>query len=229
MTIPVVPRLGTRRNVADQIADTLRDLILSGKLPPDVPLNQGALAQQLEASTTPVREALLKLTAEGFILAQPHRAFQVVRMTRQDVDDVFWLHASVASELAHRTLRERGAQLGAELAEIHANYVSAVQAEDADQVVEQNWRFHRCLNSATEGARLRWTLRALLRLTPSTFYRDHRDWIAKSVKSHSEILDAATNRQGARLRKAVSVHIQSAHDDFLRFLESSGYWDTEPG
>jgi DNA-binding GntR family transcriptional regulator len=227
MTFPTMPSIAARQNIADEICDMLRDSILSGNLAPGMALNQGVLAQQLKASTTPVREALLKLTAEGFIRAEPHRAFRVVRISRQDVEDVFWLHGQVAAELAVRTWRERRDALAEDLESVHTQYVAAVERDDVERVIELNWKFHQLLNAAVDGARLRWTLRALLRLTPSTFYREHRDWVQKSVKSHAAIAQAVRKGQVGRLRTAVLAHIASARTDFTDYLESIKYWDAD--
>lgn len=223
----VVPKLGERKSIADEIADTLRRLIITGQLTPDDVLNQSQLASQLNASTTPVREALLRLSAEGFIKARPNRAFQVVRMSVQDIEDDFAFHGLVAAELARRTLREDGERLARELAEIHARFEQARTDGDIARVSEENWAFHLRLHDASDSARLRWLLRQL-RVTPSGVYRDVEDWSSELDHAHRRIMEAAAALEEERLVEAVKEHLAATKDEFLRYLGNAGYWGSAP-
>jgi DNA-binding GntR family transcriptional regulator len=73
----------------DEVADQLRDLIFSGQLAPGAFLDELALAQQLEISRTPLREALKVLTAEGLVRHEPRRGCFVNEVTERDLDEIF--------------------------------------------------------------------------------------------------------------------------------------------
>lgn len=57
--------------------ETVRGMILSGQLAPGASIDQQALAAQLGISTTPLREALRRLEAEGYVLGQDHKEMRV--------------------------------------------------------------------------------------------------------------------------------------------------------
>jgi DNA-binding GntR family transcriptional regulator len=57
--------------------DTVRGMILAGDLPAGSSLDQQALAARLGISTTPLREALRRLEAEGYVLAEDHKEMRV--------------------------------------------------------------------------------------------------------------------------------------------------------
>ena len=62
----------------------LRELILTGELPPGSQLQQGQLAKDLGVSTTPLREAIRRLAAEGLINLAAHRDARVSEVTGEE-------------------------------------------------------------------------------------------------------------------------------------------------
>ena len=73
----------------DDVAARLRERIFAGELPPGTFLDEPVLAQQLEISRTPLREALKVLTAEGLVRHEPRRGCFVNEVTEQDLDEIF--------------------------------------------------------------------------------------------------------------------------------------------
>jgi DNA-binding GntR family transcriptional regulator len=72
-------------SVVDQVYAALRERILAGELPRGARLRQEALAEELGVSRTPLREALRRLAAEGFVVIHPNRGAEVANMTEEDV------------------------------------------------------------------------------------------------------------------------------------------------
>ena len=71
-----------------------------GTLRPGTFIRLDATAAQLGVSITPVREALRTLRGEGIVVLEPHRGHVVAPLSRRDVEDIFWLQATIARELA---------------------------------------------------------------------------------------------------------------------------------
>src|SRR5438552_3432436 len=67
------------------VASLIRDQILSGELKYGEALRLAPLAEKLDMSITPVREALLQLAQDGWVVHQPNRGFRVVPMRRDNV------------------------------------------------------------------------------------------------------------------------------------------------
>ncbi|WP_371670101.1 GntR family transcriptional regulator [Streptomyces sp. NBC_00289] len=67
----------TRSTLRQQIADALRDEVLSGRLQPGQEFTVKEIAEQYGVSATPVREALVDLSAQGLLDADQHRGFRV--------------------------------------------------------------------------------------------------------------------------------------------------------
>ena len=86
-------RLLRRAQLSDEVAGHLRASIMSGMLRPGTFIRLDETAAQLGVSVTPVREALLKLRGEGMVQLEPHRGHVVLPLTRQEIEDIFWLQA----------------------------------------------------------------------------------------------------------------------------------------
>jgi DNA-binding GntR family transcriptional regulator len=79
----------SRRSTVGDLAETLRDRILAGEIPPGAALRESSLAQTIGVSRNTVREAFLALVAEGLIRHIPHRGFFVVKLSPEDVADLY--------------------------------------------------------------------------------------------------------------------------------------------
>jgi DNA-binding GntR family transcriptional regulator len=73
----------------DEVAAQLRDLIFSGELLPGAFVDEVAIAERLEISRTPLREALKVLAAEGLVRHEQRRGCFVNQVTEQDLDEIF--------------------------------------------------------------------------------------------------------------------------------------------
>ncbi|MEU9744437.1 MULTISPECIES: GntR family transcriptional regulator [Streptomyces] len=74
----------TRNTLRQQIADALRDEVLAGRLLPGEEFTVKHIAEQYGVSATPVREALVDLSAQGLLDSDQHRGFHVHQFTVAD-------------------------------------------------------------------------------------------------------------------------------------------------
>ncbi|MFF3847034.1 GntR family transcriptional regulator [Streptomyces sp. NPDC002328] len=74
----------TRSTLRQQIADALRDEVLAGRLQPGQEFTVKEIAEQYGVSATPVREALVDLSAQGLLEADQHRGFRVHEYSAED-------------------------------------------------------------------------------------------------------------------------------------------------
>ena len=71
--MPAEPQEPSHRQLAQLVTDRVRSSILEGRIRPGEWLRQERLAQELGVSQMPVREALKRLAAEGFVEHLPYR------------------------------------------------------------------------------------------------------------------------------------------------------------
>ncbi|MDX3908174.1 MAG: GntR family transcriptional regulator [Pigmentiphaga sp.] len=94
-------------SIASTLTTRLREAILSGEVLPESRLHLESLGEQYGVSLSPVREALLRLVAEGFVVAEEQRGFRVVEASVKKLAEVTALRAHM-EPFALRHAIERG-------------------------------------------------------------------------------------------------------------------------
>src|ERR1700754_3179740 len=90
-----LPSFGERRNLRDEIIETLRAAVISGELRRGVVYSAPSLAAEFGVSATPVREAMLDLVKEGLIDALRNKGFRVTELSEKDLDDLSELRSLI--------------------------------------------------------------------------------------------------------------------------------------
>jgi len=92
-------------SLTDKVYVALKQDILSGRLGPDAPIVESALAQRFRVSKTPVREALRQLVHEGLVMVLPRKGYIVRPVGLVDVMEVLALRSMVEPPLAAEAAR----------------------------------------------------------------------------------------------------------------------------
>jgi DNA-binding GntR family transcriptional regulator len=126
-----------------QIADRLRRLILSGRLRPGAVLVETALAEQLNVSRAPIREAIQILENEGLVETIAYKGKRVKPLTAREVAETYQLR-EVFEAMAVRRILEHGRDVSALWAPCRA-MERAAAAGDREALVAADEAFHRTL------------------------------------------------------------------------------------
>lgn len=89
--------------LAEQIADRIADMIISGRYSPGERVSEQELADIFEVSRGPIRDALRILEMEGLVRIMPRRGTVVAKLTTREIDDIFKVRAcllGLAAKLA---------------------------------------------------------------------------------------------------------------------------------
>ncbi len=128
----------------DAVAESLRNEILSGRLPPDTALNQQEVAQSLGVSPTPVREAFAVLEAEGFLRRHPYRGVVVAPSYQDDIVMIYEIRAFVECFALKRATRISASAI-ADLERVFAEAARARKIPEVHSWRMANTQFHLAL------------------------------------------------------------------------------------
>src|SRR5580698_5311185 len=117
------------------VYDALIDLIVSGELPPGQHLVESELARQLGVSRQPIREALHRMEAEGWVDLRPSQGAFVHVPTDSEVDELLDVRALLEAETARLAARAAGPAQVARLREICAEGQAAAGHGDLGRAV----------------------------------------------------------------------------------------------
>lgn len=204
-------RPADRGPASERAYRTLKEQILTCQLAPGASLNEGRLAETLEVSKTPIREALAILAYEGFVDVLPRQGYRVREIALADVQEIFHMllllepaAASAAAEHATpdqlRLLRDLAGDPGAD------------QPEEFVAFVTRNRDFHVALAEASGNARLAATLRHTLEELQRLYLAglDLRTAVADHHGQHADLIAAL-----------LKGNHHQAHDISRRQVESS--------
>jgi DNA-binding GntR family transcriptional regulator len=211
----------SRRQLSDEVASYVRELIMSGHLQPGDFIRQERIADELELSATPVREGLLSLKGEGFVQLKPRRGFVVAPLSVADVRDLFTAQALLAGELVARATTRMGAADLRGLNDVHEALRKAAEVGDGESVESLNHDFHRRINLAADAPRLAWMLSISTRFAPRRFFATIPGWPRASAQDHAAIIKAITERDADAARAAMMRHVENAGELLAANFESA--------
>ena len=198
------------RTLRAQVADHLREEILSSRLAPGTELGEVALARSLGISRGPLREALGQLAAEGLVTIAPRRGAVVKRLTREEFVDAYQVREaleSLAIRLAVPRLQD------AEKAELH-RMCEAMEHESAagnnDRFFEINRAFHALLVHASGNRKLEEVHAQLVAQMGRLMQKsaELRGGYEKSAAEHRAILAAVDAGDATRAAQLMEEHIE---------------------
>ncbi|MGV2141301.1 GntR family transcriptional regulator [Agrobacterium tumefaciens] len=206
--------------LADQAHQELRARIVSGRLRGGERLLPNELAADLGISPTPVKEACLKLEADGLVVNSSRRGMVVRDFTVEDVEELY----------AARMLLEKGAvevafdagqldealhtQLLESLAK-HREFAKSATLDDLSKALFHDRSFHTALVSAARIPVISGTHGRILDQTHTVFVSILGDY-ARSVEEHQNIADAIAARSKAQIIDALWRHLERSRQNTLR-------------
>jgi DNA-binding GntR family transcriptional regulator len=147
-----------RTTTAEQVAQALRDRILSGRLRPGTRLREQTLAESLGVSRNTLREALSRLHTERLLDYEVHRGVSVHTPSPRDIRELMQLRRLIE----HAALAACSEREGRGLVALAESATLAAAAEDEAAIVEADMRFHERLVAALGNRRLEGIYRGVL-------------------------------------------------------------------
>ncbi|SHN39551.1 GntR family transcriptional regulator [Cryptosporangium aurantiacum] len=225
----IVGRAGSRRQgLPDEVATYVRELILSGQVRPGEFIRMDGIAEAVGVSNTPVREGLLKLSNEGWLVLEPRRGFVVAEFSAQDVQDLFWAQAQLAGELAARTAKAITPDRLERLSELIERHEQAVTSNQGPETIDAlNHAFHREVNLGANSPYLARLLSSVAQNFPNRFYSEIEGQVQACRVEHPLILDALRRRKARTARQIMQQHILSRGTSLVAMLEERGIFTAE--
>ena len=203
------------------VVEILREKILSGEIVAGQPLRQTALAEELNVSRIPIREALLQLEAEGLVTFEPHKGANATELNIDQVDELFELRAMLEGDLLAASLTDITDDALSQAKDILTNLDSALGKENAANTwSELNSKFHNCLYSGANRPQTA-DLVNILNKNADRYIRMHLLWaggISKAGPEHAELLAFCQARDIDKAVAKLKQHILNSRDEIKAFL-----------
>lgn len=190
------------RSATDICADHLRSAILNGDFADGTPLVIDRIATQLGVSHTPIREAIRRLEAEGFLVYAPRRGATVRRIDASEFEELVTIRRALEPLLLERAVEKSE---GSGFPEAGAALEKWKKKTAAAEMLEVQWAFFHGLYAPSGQVRI-------LEIVAANWYHIQRyhqiSWVAsreirdKDLTLKKRLLDACEkgDREGALAR-----------------------------
>jgi GntR family transcriptional regulator of gluconate operon len=199
------------RSLAEDAADRIREQILGGGFKQGEHLVEAKIAEQLNISRGPVREAFKLLRAEGLLNEEPRRGTFVVSLTADDVREIYGLRAALEGRAGRMVARAHDPAALVRLRALADDIDRAVVSGDPVAASRADLAFHEglcelCGNSRIHEVFMRYvpTLRGLLRLDEQVLRS--LDEISLQHRPLVEAIEAGDGEQAATLLNEHAEH-----------------------
>ncbi|MCX5494050.1 GntR family transcriptional regulator [Kaistia dalseonensis] len=221
---PLIPNLQRRerRVLTDDVADSIREAILSGRLKGGDRLIEDELAESLNVSRGPIRQAIFRLEQEGLVVHETHRGATVAEVSVEDAAEIYSLRQAL-ERLAIASACERATE--ADLAPLDAILVLFQSIPRSSitrrRVAELDIDFHDALFRASHHGRL---CRAWEALRSQIFVflllRDGLpdDYLTSWYRDHSRLLQVVRSRDKDLAMATIEEHIGGAYARLLEHM-----------
>jgi DNA-binding GntR family transcriptional regulator len=199
------------RTKEEQVADFLREGIISGMFERGSRLKQAEIAERLQLSITPVREALKLLEAEGYVTGDSYRGACVAPFDASASEEVLDLRLQLESRLIRGALQHVTGQDISELQAVNAEFGRAFELGDRAAARGINYRFHRQLYGIAAMPQTLHFVQILWARYPFDLINAIEGRGKQAAAEHDEIMRALVSGDLPAAMLAMRKHIESGY------------------
>lgn len=209
--------------IREIIYEYLRQAILDGLFKPGDRLVERDIAEKLNASRTPVREALRKLESEGFVTYLTRKGMVVKGVNLDEIDEIYSIRKELECLSIRYAIKNITEEQVAELRRIVAALDRGEQGDDTEHTAMKLHDFDDLILSAANAP----TLAAFLRSLYDTLKRykqlnlSAKPRRTEAVGEHKEILQAIIDRDEQRAETLVRLHVDHSRQELHKRIKET--------
>ncbi|HEX2146961.1 MAG TPA: GntR family transcriptional regulator [Pseudorhizobium sp.] len=213
-----------------KLRDQIENCILTGEFGPGDRLDEVQLANRFDVSRTPVREALMQLSAIGLIAIRPRRGATVVDPGPERIFEMFEVMAELEAMAGAMAARRYQEQDEAAILDGLARCRDAAESNDTDRYYYENEVFHRAIYVASHSGFLEEQCTALhRRLRPYRRLQLRvRNRMSVSLAEHEDVVAAILGGNADLASERLRKHIAVQGDRFGDLIANLRQLDRKP-
>lgn len=205
----------------EQVADYLREGIISGRFARGARLKQQEIATLLNTSITPVREALKLLEAEGYVAGGSFKGAVVAPFDIEASSEVLALRILLETQLVKGAVeRAKGADI-AELKVMAEEFAAAFDAGDNETARAANYRFHHRLFEVAAMPQTLHFVQILWARYPFDLINRLSGRVSRAAQEHDDMLAAIIAGDTGAAMLATRQHIEAGFVELRDSLKAN--------
>jgi GntR family transcriptional regulator, rspAB operon transcriptional repressor len=209
--------------LADWTYEYLKGKILNLEIMPGEQIHIEVLSKELEVSRTPIREAFLRLVADGLIEIRPRVGYFVADITENDIQDLFEIREIVETRAANKAAYALSDDELQGLKKLIVESKAAVDKGDYEAYLGRDILFHNYLQKHIQNKRLVAFMESLNDLTHRERIMSIRsvENIKETILEHEQIVDSLLARDGDKAAWYMGEHLKRVSDRLVKILKDS--------
>ncbi|MCB2074578.1 MAG: GntR family transcriptional regulator [Novosphingobium sp.] len=204
----------------ETVADFLREGIISGRYARGERLKQQEIADLLQTSITPVREALKLLEAEGYVTADNYRGATVAPFDIEASREVLELRILLETKLVRCAVEKATSEDIAELKVLAAEFARAFDAGDNEAARAANYRFHHRMFEIAAMPQTLHFVQILWARYPFDLINRLKGRVTRAAEEHDDMLGAIIAGDAAAAMLATRQHIEAGWQELRDSLQA---------
>lgn len=206
--------------IKDQVYNIIKANILNGNLKPGERLQEKKIAEELNVSRSPVREAIKELIGEGLLESIPNKSITVKKLSKKDIIDIFEFRSIIekyAIENAIKNITEETIKI---LDEILNELKESYNSNDVDKYIRADIKLHDTLIYLSENMVVyKAFINIFSIIQPFRIISLHsKKRFEESYLEHKGIIEGLKEKDSEKAWKYDSVHLQLAKEEILNYL-----------
>lgn len=213
-----------KRTMASQLESRVRQDIISGRLAPGSKLRLKELADAYDAGVIPLREALSRLAATGFVIATEQKGFSVGHISADEIRDITNTRLLIECQALRLSITQGDLDWESRLIAAHHRLDRLPVVDGPERMLRADWEqaheaFHTVLLSACDS---HWLMRfaGMLRDQTARYRQLSLLYVGSSDRDvpgeHRALLDAALARDVERACRLLTEHYQTTTHNVLK-------------
>jgi DNA-binding GntR family transcriptional regulator len=200
------------KNAREAAFEKIKEAIIKGHFKPGEKLVEQTLAQEMGVSRTPVREAIRRLEAEGFVVSIPRKGVVVSRADKEEIVQLYSIRAELEGLAARWAIENADEDDIQKLDEAILRMEETAASGDLDGVVQSNALFHDAIAQASKSRILCTLLKTLQdNIQRFRFQSLHLPGRPKAaLAEHKEIVAAIKEKKTEEADRLLKEHLQNA-------------------
>ncbi|MBU3614530.1 GntR family transcriptional regulator [Polynucleobacter sp. Latsch14-2] len=210
------------QNLHEATFQKLRSLLVEGAITPGSKLNERELAESLNVSRTPIREAIKRLAADGLVELIANRGAIAVQLSQEDVINTFDVIAQLEGYSGELAAKNISAAALSELEALQYEMMASYARRDLSSYYKLNLRIHHLINQAANNPVLGKLFSQVNARIEALRFRSNQNGVKweKAVEEHQEMIDALKAHDSERMRKVMIQHVVNKRDVVIELLQS---------
>jgi DNA-binding GntR family transcriptional regulator len=217
-------------SLTESTVKRLRAAIVSGDLELGQALSERQLADLLQVSKTPVREALAQLRLEGLVRILPQRGAFVFTLSQQEVVEICELRQALEATALRIAIERNAAAFGQALAAVVQRMRRARARGDVRAYLDEDTRLHECFFAHCGNSLMAWNYSMFVGKIAAlrTHLAQKPQHTELSFEEHEAMFDAVLRRDALAALSILDVHIARTKETYAAGVTDIAAADRPP-